>query len=326
MANGGAPYGAALAEMLDVLDDFVPAPGANLPPGEISVASLTERSVGLGGLRGLEFSDRLQIGELKAIRLDALVRYDLWGDTPGAATNAAAGIGAGLLGARDALRQQGVLKLQLDSVAPPDFAASENAWRAAALYRVLYEFPYRDAGGSESLIARIPIELEPETAGGPVEQTTVTDELARWDDVSAPPLVVRGPFAIGALDALSWFAAQPPAAGVTIDRTFDGATGAPAAFASLDAFFDAVGGPGALRQAQIVFPALADFLAAIGAAGPAVTLGDWDQDGVPDPYLARSRAVLPPVLLPEPADRLVITYGGAALDQPAVVYLRATRG
>jgi hypothetical protein len=113
---------------------------------------------------------------------------------------------------------------------------------------------------------------------------------------------------------------------VTLTRTFDAATGPPAAFASLDAFLDAVSGPApTVRHASASFPTLVDFLAALGAAGVASALGDWDEDGVPDLYVPRSRAVLPPIRLAT-ADRLELAYGGAALDQRAVVYLRATRG
>src|SRR5947208_2718486 len=152
MANGGAPYGDALAGMLAVLEDFVPASPAPLPDAAVSVAGLSERSVGLGGLRGLDFRDRFEVGELKAIRLDA---------------------------------------------------------------------------------------------------------LARWDDLAAPPLVVRGPFGIGALDVLSWFAAQAPTQPVSIARTFAGAGGAPQPFAALDAFLDAIAGPAPqTRHATLAFAAL----------------------------------------------------------------------
>ena len=82
MAHDGPPYGDALAGTLDALDDFVPGPALPLPEAALSVASLQERSVGIGGLRGLDFRGRFSVGELKAIRLEALVRYDVWGDTP----------------------------------------------------------------------------------------------------------------------------------------------------------------------------------------------------------------------------------------------------
>jgi hypothetical protein len=327
MTNGAAPFSAALTGMLGLLDDFVPAPAPPLPDAAISVASLSERSVGLGGLRGLEFRERFQVAELKAIRLDALIRYDLWGDSPGVATQAAADVGASLLGARESLAAQGVLKLGLERVDPPDFATTLNAWRVAALYRILYEFPYQDAGDAESLIARIPIDLPAEEPGGPAEETVVTDELTRWDDNSAPALVVRGPFGVGSLLALSWFSAGAPTGTVSVTRTFDGASGSPAAFGDLDAFFDAVSGPApAATHARMAFPTLVDFLAAVGAAGVSVAIGDWDQDAVADLYVPRSRAVLPPLQLATAADRLEIAYGGAALDRPAIVYLRATRG
>ena len=220
-----------------------------------------------------------------------------------------------------------MLKLNLETVEPPDFAGSLNAWRSAALYRVLYEFPYQDSGGAQSLIARIPIEFEPETPGAASEETVVTDELTRWDDDGAPPLILRGAIGIASLDVLSWFAGQAPTDSVSLARTFDGATGPPVPFASLDAFLDAVAGPApGARHASVAFTALPDFLAAMGPAGTATLLGDWDEDGAEDPYLPRTRTLVPPVLLREPGDRFEITYDGAALDRPAVVYLRATRG
>jgi hypothetical protein len=327
LSNGGEPFGAAVTDMLALLDDFVPASVPPLPDAAISVASVSERSVGLGGLRGLEFRDRFGVAELKAVRLDALVRYDVWGGSPIAATQAATDVNTGLLGARDTLRGEGVLKLSLEGVEPPDFASSLNAWRVGARYRVLYEFPYQDTGGAESLIASVPIDFEPEQAGGPTEQTVVTDELARWDDHAAPRLVVEGRFGVGGIAALSWFAAAAPSGPVSVTRTFTGVSGPPDGFVSLDAFLDAVSGPDpASRHATVNFATLVDFLAALGAPGVPIALGDWNQDGVTDLYVPRSRAVLPPLQLATAADRLEIAYGDAAFDQPGIVYLRATRG
>jgi hypothetical protein len=325
----GVPYSDALAEMIDVLDDFVPkpAPPPPLPEAGISVAGLTERSVGLGGLRGLDFQDGFQTAELKAVRLDALVRYELWGDTPASATDAVAGVGADLLKARQTPGLKGVLKLDLETVQPPSFAASLNAWRVEAFYRVLYEYHYQDAGEAESLIARIPVDFEPEEPTSPTEETVVTDEMTRWDDHAAPALVVRGPFGIGALRALSFFPGAEPSGTVTVTRTFDGAPGAPQPFVALDAFLDAVAGPdAAARHARIVFATMGDFLTALGAPGDPVALGDWNQDTITDLYRPRSIAVVPALRLPKAVDRFEIVYGGAALDQVGVVYLRATRG
>jgi hypothetical protein len=325
----GVPYGAALAKMIDLLDldHFVPAPLPPLPKPGISIAGLTERSVGLGGLRGLDFRDGFQTAELKAVRLDALVRYELWGDTPFSATAAVAGVGAGLLGARDTLYLKGVLKLDLETVQPPAFAPSLNAWRVEAFYRVLYEFQYQDAGDAESLIARIPVDFEPEEPTSPTEETVVTDEMTRWDEQAAPALVVRGPLGIGAIRALSFFPGAEPSGTVTVTRTFDGAPGVPAPFVALDAFLDAVAGPdAATRHARLVFATVGDFLTALGAPDDAVTLGDWNQDKIADLYLPRSIAVVPPLQLPKAVDRFEIVYGAAQLDEVGVVYLRATRG
>jgi hypothetical protein len=325
----GVPYGDALAEMIDLFKHFLPAPAPPppLPEPGVSVAGLTERSVGLGGLRGLDFRDGFQTAELKAVRLDAVVRYELWGDTPASATNTVAGVGADLLNARETPGGKRILKLDLETVQPPSFAASLNAWRVEAFYRVLYEYQYQDAGDAESLIARIPVDFEPEEPTSPTEETLVTDETTRWDDHAAPALVVRGPFGIGALRALSFFPGAEPSGTVTVTRTFDGAPGAPQQFFALDAFLDAVTGPdAAARHARIVFATLGDFLTALGLPGDAVVLGDWNQDAIPDSYLPRSIAVVPALQLPKALDRFEIVYGGGALDEIGVVYLRATRG
>jgi hypothetical protein len=327
MGTATAPFGDALAQMTSLLDPFKSDPASPPPAGPapaVSVANLTQRSVGIGGLVGLDVRDGWQVGELKAIRLDALVRYDVWGDDPATAAQAATDINARLLGARDTLRTNGVLKLDLASVDAADFAASLSAWRVGAQYRVLYEFPYKDTGGAESLISRIPIGVEPEDpTDGLGETTVVTDDLVRWDKLLTPPLVVRGPASVGALLVLATGSA--PAGTVTVTRTSGDATALPATFTSFDTFLDNTAGPHPqLEEAVIAFTTVDEFLVAIGSAGSPVELGDGDKNV--HVYRPRSLPVVPRLELPAARDRLEIAYSGEQLDSSTVIYLRATRG
>ena len=80
------------------------------------------------------------------------------------------------------------------------------------------------------------------------------------------------------------------------------------------------GSTAALSNPTVVNPT---FVADV--AGDPVTLGDWDEDGVPDSYEPRVLGFEPAIQLPDKADRLELTYQGDGFDQVAVVYLRATQ-
>jgi hypothetical protein len=260
------------------------------------------------------------------MRLDALVRFNLWADDLPAIEAFIAGLNAQLIASRDALWEAGFLRVALEATSPAEEVTSFSAWRQYVDYRILFEFRYADTDGAESLIARIPIHTDPEVRDSPDRETTVvTDKMARWDNLDAPLLVVRGPFSVGRLSALSAIPGLAPGGAVTITRTFDGASGPPVDHpAPLAGFLAAVAGPDAPeRHAQIVFPSLSDFLAALSAAGDPLIMGDWDTDGVLDSYQPRSLAIEPAIRLPSASDRLEIQ--STAFDQVAVVYLRATR-
>jgi len=133
----------------------------------------------------------------------------------------------------------------------------------------------------------------------------ITGRLARWDELRAPPLVVRGPAAVRGIGILAFVPGAAPAGGVTVTRTFDGAAGPPAPFATLAAFRAAVSGPApATRHARLSFASLQDFLDAADAAGAALIMGDWDEDATPDAYDARTLDLDAGVRLACAADRL----------------------
>lgn len=329
MSNGGPPLDQVVTAMLGRLDDYLPLPAPPLPDPSVSVVSMNERPVGLGDRRGTETRGSFAVVALKGIRLDALVRFQLWAAGPAQAETAMTNLNSQLMADRDALWAAGFLRLMLEVAPPADYVpAPVDAWRKQADYRILYEFHYQDTDGAESLIARIPIHSDPEVRDSLQRETTVvTDEMIRWDNETAPVLVVRGRFDVGGLSALAFVPGMAPGGAVTLTRTFDGAVGPPTAYPTVADFLAAVAGSNPLdRHAQVTFASLSDFLAAFSASGDPVTLGDWDLDGVVDSYQARVLALEPLVQLPGMADRLEVTYQASAFDQVAVVYLRTTRG
>jgi hypothetical protein len=323
MSNGSPSLDQVVAAMLGRLDDYLPMPSASLPAPSVSVASVRERSVGLGNRRGTETRGSFAVVELKGIRLDALVRFQLWAAGPAEAETAMTILNAQLMTARDPLRAAGVLRLALEAAPPGDFVLAVSAWRKQADYRVLYEYPYMDTDGAESLIARIPVGTDSEFS----DSTTVTDEMVRWDNQSAAALVMRGRLSIRRLSALVFIPGAAPSGTVTLARTFDGAVGPPPIHPDLPTFLAAITDPDhPAREGRVTFASLSAFLAALSAAGSAVTLGDWNEDGLPDNYQSLALTIEPAIKLPSAVDRLEIAYENSALDQVAVVYLRATRG
>ena len=81
----------------------------------------------------------------------------------------------------------------------------------------------------------------------------------------------------------------------------------------------------AVRNAKVTFASYAQFRAAFKAAGPLVTLGDWNKDGVPDEYRPSVLTIDPPIELPETKDRFEASYdNGRKFNRIGVAYLRAT--
>jgi hypothetical protein len=254
-----------------------------------------------------------------------VVRFQLWGSAPGAADAAMTGLQGRLLAASRDLWDVGVRAL--DGVAGTSAAEARGAWARTADYQVLFEYHLAPAADAGSLIAAIPVAADQEVAGSTVrETTTVTGDGVRWDQLSAPALVVRGACVVNRLAVASFLGAgTPPTGAVRVLRTNDDATGPPAAFATLPAFLQAMADPVAARRGGLLtFASLANFVAA-AAPNDALLLGDWDGDNVPDDYRVGDIVMEPPLTLPTGRDRLEISVETAPLDHVAVVYLRATR-
>jgi hypothetical protein len=314
----------AVAALLAVLDDYLPPPVGSLPQPSISLVSLDERTVGLGNRRGMEARGGFVVIAQQGIRLEALVRFQLWAAALADVDTATDTLLTRLVTDRDTLWSRGVLRLALQNTPPADRLTAVNAWRRMSDYQVLFEFRYQETDGAASLITRIPIHSELERRGLPPQETTVVSaELARWDNLDAPPLSVRGPFRAAALTALAFIPVAAPTGMVTLQRTFTGAAGVPTLYLNLAAFLSAVTAPvSPERHGQVRFATLSDFLAAFSPGGDPVLLGDWDNDGVADSYEIRLLALEPAILLASAGERLELLFEPTAFDQTAVVYWR----
>jgi hypothetical protein len=322
MATPAQTLNEAVGSVLKVLqDEFLPSGTLGLPDPSVTAVSALEKAAGIGGHVGNQSIVGFAAIDLKAVRTEIVAQFQLWGSTPIIVDQAIGDLNNKILADRGHLWSLGFLKLAMESAGPTEHFPNVG-WRKQASYRILYESVYEDAN-VDSIITRIPINID----GAAKESTVVTDGMVRWDNETAPGLVVRGPFSIGAISALA-FVPDPALSGsVIVIRTFDGATGAPAAYLTLQTLLDdIVGTAPKTKHASVTFASPQDFVAALSPNG-SVILGDWDvgetpDDNIPDKYLACSQAIPQPLLLKTAEDRFEIHYQSPPLNKRAVLYLR----
>jgi hypothetical protein len=325
----GPPLTDVVSGMLALLGQHLPAapPGPPVPVSNVTLERIAEKLVGLGDQAGTEPTGTLGVRTLRGGRLDARVRFQVWAASPGDVDDAMRTLHADLLDAGEHLRSLGFLRLRSTDTTLAEHVGTIPAWRKATSVDVLYEYRYTDSDDAASLIARIPVTSDLEAvAGGATEHETVVDELVRWDQEDAAPLIVRGPAAVTRVAALA-FVPGPPLGGTVSFRRLSGAVGPVVPFADLDTFLAATTGdaPTHLDAEVTLDPAAA--LGALGPASPGPDLGDWDTDGTPDSYTGTDRRLDAPLRLPAAVDRFEIRYApppgpATGLDQTAVVYLR----
>jgi hypothetical protein len=311
-----------VAKVRDRLTAFV-SQGAGLPTPSVAVLQVSDRTLGIGNSRGLQAVGPFSTVELYGGRIDCVVRFKVWGtDAPSADAEMTALQGR-LFGGRADLLDAGFV--QFEGVAGTLPTEDGNAWSRTADYHALVEYHLAPVPSADSLIAAIPIEVEQQLDGTVVgETTTETDDIARWDQLVAPALVVHGRRTVDRLVVAAFLPAPPPNGAVQLVRSHDGATGAPQDFATLAEFLAAVCDPAAPeRHARFSFASLPDFVAACQANGE-MQLGDWDQDAVPDEYVVGQLAFEPPIPLPAAPDRFQVVPQTSPLDHVGVVYLRAS--
>ncbi|MGH4002073.1 MAG: hypothetical protein ACRDTJ_31930, partial [Pseudonocardiaceae bacterium] len=172
------------------------------------------------------------------------------------------------------------------------------------------------------------VTTNPEQAGSPARETAIiTDDMVRWDNETAPTLMVAGPATVHRISALAYLPGPALGGTVTLQRVVAGTTAPPTHLPDLAAFLTAVGGERPAQTNADVTVSPADLLAGLGPASGQLDLGDWDTDGTPDRYSGFDRMLTAPIRLPTGADRFTISYSpapgaGPGFDQIAVVYLR----
>ena len=314
------------AAIVDALGSFL-EPVTGVPEPGVVVVNLTAKPLALGGLRGLERIGPFDAMELRGGHIDAVVRFQIWGEEFEAANEQMLALQGRLLAATDDLYDAGFL--EMEGVAGTLAVEEGGAWNRTADYRILFEYHLAPASGADSLIARIPIRADQEHEGSlSGETTTVTDDLVRWDQLQAPPLVIRGGRRGGAaverLAAASFLLPDRPAGAVRLVRTSDEATDPPSVHPDLATFLAAVADLASpAHNAELTFASIDDFLAAFTPSATPFPLGDWDEDAVTDLYQVAELELSPPVPLATARDRFEISLETTPFDQVAVVYLGA---
>ncbi|SDL36475.1 hypothetical protein SAMN05660860_00440 [Geoalkalibacter ferrihydriticus] len=317
----------AVAAMLSLLSTYLVPSGAGLPDAGVTTVSVAERTLGLGNRRGTERAAGFAVLSLKGGRIEAVVRFQLWAANPVGVDTLVSELQDRLLAARTELWNAGFLVVKQQDTGLSEQVSSLSGWRKTTDFKVLYEYRYRDLDGAESLIARIPIDLDPEEPDSPARETTmVRDKIMRWDDQGAEPLSIRGSRTGARITGLAALAYLPPGFGgaqVTLARLDLDNPAAPTTYPDMDAFLAAVTDPSAPEHhGQVVFADLDAFLAAFTTAGDPIPLGDWDEDGVTDEYRPAVVAFARPLRLGGPNEVLRISYQDSTFSAPAVLYLR----
>ncbi|HEY6188601.1 MAG TPA: hypothetical protein VIW80_13170 [Pyrinomonadaceae bacterium] len=245
MVTAAPTLAQVVSEMMNALNNLLPAipppplpPGQPLPARSVSLVSVTEKTVGLGNRLGIDTQGPLSVSVLKGVRLDAVVRFQFWGNDPAEADDRITEMHGLLLAAKEQLKAQGFLTITGEETSLADNVPTIPAWRKTASYRLLYEFPYKDNDDAGGLIARIPININSVFN----ESTLVTDEMVHWDNEFALTLEVRrnasGPFPVGELAIVAFLPILWDGDGVTISA-FVGGVLRQRAFASVRDFRNA---------------------------------------------------------------------------------------
>lgn len=300
-----------------------PLPPSSLPDNKVSVIKIAERPLAIGGLRGVMQRGPLAEVLLKGGRLSGIVRFEAWGSTRDEVEKAVADVHGRLLGARELLRAEGFINIVCEYTSLPHYTSPFDAWSLTTDYSLLFEFHYEETEHAESIIARIPINVDLEERNSVNREITIVkDEITRWDDDGASALEVSGSslsfFRVTGLATLAYLIPGWSGQQVTLARLRRGATEDPTDYSNLTDFHAAVThktDPD--RHAQVTHDSVVEFLAAFSPTGEPIELGDGDL------YQPGSLDFDPPIVLATGDDLMRLSYEDTAFDAKAVVYLRA---
>lgn len=109
-----------LGDMLVCLGKYIDSSSSNLSKSSVSIVSMIKRPAAIGNRLGASDLGSFYTVEIKGGRLDAVVRFHLWGNDPEDVDREMAKLQGRLLAARDGLRADGFLTVTLtDSSDPP---------------------------------------------------------------------------------------------------------------------------------------------------------------------------------------------------------------
>ncbi len=314
--------------LVDILSDYLPDPiSTDVPTNNIVLTSFTSLPLAVGNLRGIAPRGPFAAVELKGGRLDATARFQVWAEQASQANNLLTALQGHLLAARKDLWGSRILRMSLREATPAVLDSASDAWNASADYRVLFEYYLADLDGAQSLITRIPVNMDPEERDSLMRETlTITGSVVRWDNETAQALLLRGPLRLRGLSVLDFLPGDMPTTGVTLLRSHARAGGPPVDAVDLPAFLSAA----AVRHSHVRLRlnSLSDFLNLFSDTGETMSMGNWDEatgDTHPDEYHVRLSTFPSPLNLPIYRDTFQITLTGEALDQTGIVYLSADR-
>jgi hypothetical protein len=312
------------AQMLAQLSPLLPAATAGVPLPSLIAICLNNVPVGIGNFIHTETRGLAGV-EIQGGRIEGKLRFRTWASTPEGVDAATLELQSRLLAAERGLRALGFLEIVAETSTSPEFETTSSAWFRTADYRVSYEYRFETSDAAQSLISRVPVHADRESAGASRETNVVTGGMARWDELGAPRLVVRGRKLVRRFEVLAFVPGAAPSGDVTLTRSFEGVTAPPIEHPTFAAFVAAVSDAAAPeRNAQVVFPSLTAFLLEFAEISTPIVLGDWDADGTPDDF-RNFELVLPAAVdLKSSVDRFEVRYadGQQPLDQIAIVYLR----
>jgi hypothetical protein len=316
-----------LSNFLGIFKSYVPSSAGTVSKSLVSVVNFKERSVGLGNRISTVKFGGFNLQEIKGMRFDTLVRFQQLADTFEAINSDHDKLCNALLTDLDNLKKLGILQLNLERSSDIEFVASINAWRIISDYKILYEFQYTDSDDAASLIAQIPIESRLENFDQFPEVFDVYSEnMIRWDNESASPLLIKGPAELKILSGISFIPSDIPSGHVSIIRSFFGTTQEPKIYASLSSFWDSVAGQNSTEiNAQVKFDSISDFLNTLTSTYEPLLLGDWNLEDKPDQYEVASTSFKSSICLKSKSDFFNIKYEGIKFNHPGVVYLRADK-
>lgn len=302
--SSSTPVEQALNAMMDFLKEYLPVvvmpPNPGDPPlPSLSIVTVTEQAVGFGNRRGTERRGVFPAVALKGVRLDALVRFQLWATDPADVDTLISQLQGRLQGDGPQLRAAGFLKTGGEQTSIAEEIASLSAWRKTFDYRVLYEFHYRDEDDATSLIARIPVDINGEFN----EFMLVTDELVRWDEHETAALRIAGrrrPLSVRAVSLLAFLPLAWDGDKVTISVSIRGNV-QKKEFSSVREFFDAF----TLEPETPERP-----LAVLNGNQYSAGQMDFPNADFPDPVILGT------------GDSFEINYASPPFDSEAVVYLK----